>query len=132
MLARGFGHIAERAFGERLSRVPRILRGGDHDDRQLRAGAAEFGESAQTVHSRHGDVQDDDVEIGVRRDERKRSLGVPDLQNVRAGSQLPEQGGEAVAHDRMIVDHQHLHAHDYGALKGRRTTGRKSRQPQWS
>jgi hypothetical protein len=62
------------------------------------------------------------------RDERKRAPGVADLQNDRARPHLPQQGGEAVAHDRMIVDHQQFHALEYGAPKRRRTRGPKSRQ----
>jgi len=85
----GFGHVAERALGERFSRVPSVFRGGDHDDRQLRSGAAEFRERSQTVHSRHGDVEDDDVEIGMRRDERKRPPASPTCRTTVSGPICP-------------------------------------------
>jgi hypothetical protein len=78
----------------------------------------------QTIHARHGDVEDDDVEVGVLH--RQRPHGVSDLQHDGVRAEPSEQGGETVADDRMIVDHQEFHIVDYGMPKRPATRGGQS------
>ena len=94
---------------KRAARRVRILGGGEHDHRQFGACASELGDRREPVQSGQNDVEDDDVEIGVLRDERKRLRCVPGFQNRSVGFELPEQGREPVPDDRMIVDDQNLH-----------------------
>ena len=72
--------------------------------------ASELGDRREPVQSGQNDVEDDSVEIGVLRDERKRLPCVPGFLPDRvSGPSCRKQGREPVPDDRMIVDDQNLH-----------------------
>ena len=68
--------------------VSRILGRGNDDDRQGRTQTAQLGKRLETVHPRHGDVQDNNVEVILLGDHRERLRGVAHLKNNRVGTKL--------------------------------------------
>jgi hypothetical protein len=109
VLARRFRHVAKRSFGERAACVARVLRGGQHDDGHIGAHAAELRDRLHPAHSRHHQVEHDDVEIGPLGSEPEGTRHVALLvdDSIRAG--LHEQCGNALAQYRVIVHNQHVH-----------------------
>ena len=94
---------------QRLARLPRVLRGGEHDHRKLRADAAEFGDRAHAVEPRQREVENDDVEIGMLGGKRQRPGRVARLQNRGVRPQLLQKGGQPFADDGVIVDDEQSH-----------------------
>jgi hypothetical protein len=94
---------------ERVADVMGALRRRKYDNRQFRAEPTEFRDGSKTIDARHGDIQNDSIQICVLGDERQRLGGIAGLQDYGLRSHLPEQRGETVAEDRVIVDDEQLH-----------------------
>src|SRR5271154_6285010 len=114
MPAGGFGNVTERALCERLANGLSVLGRRQHNHGQFRAGASEFGNGSQTVQSWHDDIQNDDIEVGMLRDQRERLSRIPGFEDVGVRSDLPKQGGETLAKHGMIINNEQLHVSTIG------------------
>jgi hypothetical protein len=55
-------------LSERLSGILGIFRRGQNDHRKIRPGATELHDRRQSAHTRHHEIEDDEIEIGGRVD----------------------------------------------------------------
>ncbi len=76
------GDEVEGAAVHRRADVLHVAVGGDDDGPQQRRALLQSGEQRQTVHARHVDVRQDDVDAGIGIDQRQRLLAVASEQEM--------------------------------------------------
>jgi hypothetical protein len=99
--------------------------GGRHDDARARIGALQLGQRRQSVHHRHLDVQDDDIEGALAGLNHGHLAIAAGGHNLDAGIGI-EGAGDQTAHDGGIVHH-----HDADGL-GRGLAHVRSSRPTWA
>jgi hypothetical protein len=80
-----------------------MLFGGHHGDGKLRRTLSDRADGVEAVRAGHVEIQEQQVEMLVFRDECERGRSVGSLDEMRSRPECLQRSAQRCAHDRMIV-----------------------------
>ena len=116
------GHVVVGAGVEPGDDVELAIAGGEDQDREIRAGAAQVAADRDPVDVRESEVEDHDAHGWRRRPQRPPALGhLGDLEAL-----LLEDAHQPLCDRLIVLDHQHVHSATVAPARGPRGRPRET------